>query len=447
MRIAFVNQPRDFIVASPAQRGSVTLVSWELARRLAVEHEVVVYAPCAPGQAFEERAEGRVTIRRTTRALRLVHRALDLGTGLLHLHPPYFTSRTYFAEYASAIARLLRADQPHVIHVQCASQFIPTLRRAMPDARIVLHVHDQLLTYVAGNRIEQRLAQADAIVTCSSYVTRRWRERFPALAEKIWTIGNGVDLDVFQPAPARPVPDREILYIGRISPEKGVHVLGEAFEQVVERVPDAMLSIIGPPGLFPFSHLWLLSHDENVASLKHFYGEGLLDTVRRQVLQGRRGYLDEILQSFSPRALARVNVAGLQEYTRVPEFYRRARVVAIPSVIPEPFSLPSVEALASGVPVVATCPGGMTANVQDGVTGRLVDRADVDGLAQALCEILTDDGTAAAMGRAARAAAVERFGWQDSVARLEDVYARITASRRAPATSTPRLAVVRSDRA
>jgi glycosyltransferase involved in cell wall biosynthesis len=226
-----------------------------------------------------------------------------------------------------------------------------------------------------------------------------------------------------------------------------VHVLAAAFEQVVERVPDAMLSIIGPPGLLPFSQLWLLSHDDHVASLQRFYGQGLLETLRRQVLHGRRSYIDEILRNFSPQALARVNVAGLQEYTRVPEFYRRARVVAIPSVIPEPFSLPSVEALASGVPVVVTRCGGMTANVEDGVTGRLVERGDVNGLAHALCEILTNDDMAAAMGRAARIAAVERFGWQDSVARLEDVYARLTTSRRATTTSPPRLAVVRSDRA
>src|SRR5262249_32975897 len=159
---------------------------------------------------------------------------------------------------------------------------------------------------------------------------------FPALAERIWTIGNGVDLDVFRP-PAEPPRGREILYIGRVSPEKGVHVLGEAFEQVVERVPDATLSIIGPPGLIPFSHLWLMSHDEHVTSLRHFYGHGLVDKFRRQILHGRRSYLDEILESFSPRALARVNVAGLQEYTRVPEFYRRARVLAVPSVMPEPF--------------------------------------------------------------------------------------------------------------
>src|SRR5262249_46541747 len=155
----------------------------------------------------------------------------------------------------------------------------------------------------------------------------------------------------------------------------------------------------------------------------------------------------EILESFSPRALARVNVAGLQEYTRVPEFYRRARVLAVPSVMPEPFSLPSVEALASGVPVVATRPGGMTADVQDGVTGRLVDRNDANGLARALCDILTDDEMAAAMSHAAREAAVQRFGWQQAVARLDEVYARLTTSRRAITAATPRLAVVRSDRA
>ena len=78
MRIAFVNQPRDYMLASGAQRGSVSIVTWELARRLAAQHEVVVYAPCAPGQAFEERATNNLLFRRTPRALRNLHRSLDL---------------------------------------------------------------------------------------------------------------------------------------------------------------------------------------------------------------------------------------------------------------------------------------------------------------------------------------------------------------------------------
>src|ERR1700743_965406 len=55
MKIAIVNQPQDPIVAGEEQRGSVAIVNWELAKRLAQRHEVTVYAPRAPGQARSER--------------------------------------------------------------------------------------------------------------------------------------------------------------------------------------------------------------------------------------------------------------------------------------------------------------------------------------------------------------------------------------------------------
>jgi spore coat protein SA len=430
MRIAFVNQPRDYMVASAAQRGSLSIVTWELARRLADQHEVTVYAPCAPGQTFEEQA-GRLTIRRTPRALRRLHRALDLVAGMIGARPPYFARGAYFAEYFAAIARRLRRDPPHVVHVQTASQFIPKLRRIVPQARLVLHVHDVHLASVHRPLVESHLAHADAIVTCSDYVTQHLRAHFAAYAGRIATIGNGVDLDVFHPAPPnmRPLrsPAYEILYLGRVSPEKGVHVLAAAFERVLDAFPEARLSIIGPAGLLPYSRVRLLHDDEHAASLEEFYGHSFGDKLRRQVLHASRSYIDDVVSRMSKRAAAQVNVAGLQEYTDVPKFYRRASVLVAPSVLAEPFGLPLVEALASGVPVIATRAGGMQGIVDDGVTGRLVARNDVAGLARAICDILANPTLAARMGHAARAAAVERFGWQRAAARLEDVYLRLTA--------------------
>jgi len=431
MRIAFVNQPRDYMVASAAQRGSISIVTWELARRLADQHEVTVYAPCAPGQTFEERA-GRLTIRRTPRALRSLHRLLDLATGMIGDRPPYFARGAYFAEYFAAIARRLQSDRPHVVHVQTASQFVPKLRRALPQARIVLHLHDAHLIAIERTLIEARFAQADAIVTCSDYVTQRLRAHLPAYAGRITTIGNGVDLDAFHPAPPGTPrsPANEILYLGRVSPEKGVHVLAAAFERVLDTISDARLSIIGPPGLLPHSRVQLLHDDAYAASLEEFYGLTFFDRLKRQVLQGRRSYINDVLARMSKSAAARVNVAGLQEYTAVPELYRRASVLVAPSVCAEPFGLPLVEAMASGVPVIASRGGGMQGIVEDGVTGRLIERNDVASLARAICEILLDHTLAARMGRAAREAAVERFGWQRSAARLEDVYTRVTAAEK-----------------
>jgi glycosyltransferase involved in cell wall biosynthesis len=190
----------------------------------------------------------------------------------------------------------------------------------------------------------------------------------------------------------------------------------------------------------------MLSDDAHAASLEEFYGRTLLEKISRQILNGRRSYIDEVLSRMSPRAAARVNTAGMQEYTRVAEFYRRANVLVAPSVLAEPFGLPLVEGMASGIPVIATRGGGMSRIIEHGVTGLLIERNDVAALARAICEILSNPELAARMGRAARAAAVERFGWERSAQRLDEVYVRISALNRPAAAPIEPLAMMRSDR-
>ena len=240
---------------SGVQRGSVAIVTWELARQLAARgHEVVIYAPLSAGEAREERSAEGILIRRMRHAYRLVHRAVDLGTAILGLHPPYFARRVYFREYVLEVAEWLRRDPPDVVHIQVASQFATVLRRAAPRAALVLHSHDELLTRVAREMMEPRFAALDAVVTCSDYVTQRWRAHFPQHAQRISTAGNGVDLERFHPGeatePAERPRAREILYVGRVSPEKGVHILASAFERVARSVPDARLTIVGPQACF-----------------------------------------------------------------------------------------------------------------------------------------------------------------------------------------------------
>lgn len=431
MRIAFVSQPRDPIAASGSQWGSVAIVTWELARRLARTHEVTVYAPRAPSQPDEERGPDGVLVRRTPRVRRLIHKALDLGTTLVNLQPPYFALPMFFREYGEAVAEMLARDGPDVVHVQSWSHFIPIFRRALPDARVVLHTHDALLTRLDRVKVEHRLAVTDAVVTCSDFITREWRSRFPGCAERIHTIGNGVDLEHFTPArlnDASVAPPR-ILYIGRISPDKGVHILVRAFDALLERRPDAELIVAGPLGLLPYNQVALCETDPQVAAMRCFYGAGVLGRLRKQVLGARDSYLDSMRASVRASTWERIRFLGSLEHRDLPEHYRGARLLAAPSVWQEPFGLPIAEGMASGLPVVATYAGGIPELVEDGVTGRLVERGDALALSRALQELLDDPARATRMGRAARARAERLFGWEGVVQRLDAVYQQLTPWR------------------
>ena len=117
----------------------------------------------------------------------------------------------------------------------------------------------------------------------------------------------------------------------------------------------------------------------------------------------------------------RVHVLGLAPHERVPAHLRHADVFVLPSQYEELGSV-LVEAMASGLPVVANRVGGIPALVRDGVTGRLVERGDVAGLAAALTDALTDRRTTRRTSEAARAHVDTAYSWPVLAERVHDVY-------------------------
>jgi glycosyltransferase involved in cell wall biosynthesis len=425
MKIAIVNQPQDPIEAGEEQRGSVAIVNWELAKRLSKRHEVTVYAPRAPGQARAERWKN-IEIRRVPFVAKLFHKAMQLLAGRLGTHPPYINSPLYYREYFVQVARELRAHPVDVLHFPQQLQFAADFKRAMPAAKIVLHMHQDELAQLDYELLRSQLANIDSVVTVSDFVTERARARFPEHAAAIHTIGNGVDVGRFLPDLQRPGSGRptRLLFVGRISPDKGVHLLLEAFDRIARERPDVELTLVGKVGMLPFDLVSLLLNDDADAldSLRPFYGRSTLAWLTKEVLGQKRSYRQHLDARLSPQASARVNFVGSVSLEELIRLYSQADLLVLPSIWRESYGLPVAESMASGVPVLASDCGGVPELVDEGVTGLLVPRLDVDALTNAMRELLSDCGRLRAMGQASRLRAERLLTWDRSAERLERVY-------------------------
>jgi glycosyltransferase involved in cell wall biosynthesis len=97
---------------------------------------------------------------------------------------------------------------------------------------------------------------------------------------------------------------------------------------------------------------------------------------------------------------------------RVVELYATCELAVVPSLY-EGFSLPAIEAMASGTPLLATTGGALPEVVgTDGTTGRLVPPDDPGALAAAILELLGDDELRATMAEAGRQRVLDRFTWR-----------------------------------
>jgi glycosyltransferase involved in cell wall biosynthesis len=124
----------------------------------------------------------------------------------------------------------------------------------------------------------------------------------------------------------------------------------------------------------------------------------------------------------------RVRLAGAVPAHEMPAWYRSADMLAATPWY-EPFGLTALEAMACGVPVVASAVGGLADTIVDGVTGDLVPPRDPAILARTLRRLLADDGRRISYGAAAVDRAAHTYAWSRIAARLADVYADVAARR------------------
>ena len=238
------------------------------------------------------------------------------------------------------------------------------------------------------------------------------RQRFPHYAGQCQTVYNGVDSELFTPpsgprSSSRSTDRFVVLFVGRVSPEKGVHDLIAAMRIVLDNHPEAELHIVGEVGSIPRNFIVDVSDDELIQGLARFYGD----------------YIEALREAISPEHSSRVVFHGHASSVEVVEHYQRADVLVNPSYS-ESFGLTLVEAMACEVPVVGTAVGGMKETIVDGITGYLVQAGRVDQLAERLNALADDRDLCELLGRCqGRQRVLERFSWDRVAADVKRVRA------------------------
>lgn len=397
MKIAFISQPWNH--CPPIKTGSISVWIHEVARRLAKTCNVIVYANSSRYQKKEDYEEGVYYRRLSVSFDNLLIRYLKRFPIFYNSTRPLFASQSYYLKYIVKIANDLRKQKCDIVHVHNFSQFIPILRAFNPEVKIVLHMHCDWLVQLDRRMIERRLSQTDLVISCSEYVTKKIRECFPHFASHCQTVYNGVDVNRFIPGyesgKARTNGTKRLLFVGRISPEKGLHVLLEAFHTIVKYYPQTQVEIVGPYDKAPREFIIDLHDDNKITDLKLFYKEN---------------YLSQLKAMLHPDLASHVTFTGHIQQEQLNGNYCRADVLVNPS-LSESFGMSLIEAMATGVPVVATRVGGMSEIVEEDKTGMLVEPGNAHALGEAVLHLLSDEEKRKAMGDAGRKRVIELFSW------------------------------------
>lgn len=311
---------------------------------------------------------------------------------------PLLTNFPYTLALASKMAEVAQLKQLQLLHVHYAIPFAAAAllaRQAVPelDLKVVTTLHGTDVTLVGNNPsfrpvTAMAINQSHAVTAVSSFLRDEVYEQF-AIQREIDVIPNFVDPDRHagrRPPciPACSCPDEfTLMHISNFRPVKRVGDVVRVFARVCETLQARLVMV----------------------------GDGPDAGLARQLARDL-GVIDRVL------------FTGVVD--GVTDLLREANLLLLPSEA-ESFGLVALEAMASGVPVVASDVGGLPEVVQHGVTGFLAPLGDVDQMAAYAVQILSDCATCRAFSRAGRQRARDHFDYRDIVPQYEAVYERVLA--------------------
>ena len=322
---------------------------------------------------------------------RIYFHEVDVGRYPLFEYPPYDLA------LAVRMHEVVKSHGLDLLHVHYAiphatSAWIARemLREAGSDVKVITTLHGTDITIVGQDRsfhpiTKFSIEKSDRITAVSQYLRQQTFKAFGCAGCQVEVIYNFIDPDVYNRSKYPPLLSeqlnggrRVLMHVSNFRPVKRVRDIVRIYARVQEAVPSVLVMVgDGPDRVEAEAEAQMLGVERTV----HFLGK--IDVVA-PLLAG-------------------------------------ADLFLLPSQS-ESFGLSALEALASGTPVVGSKAGGLVEVVKEGVTGALREVGDVDAMASASVEILSDRDRWQTMSRDAAADARLRFSRDDIVRQYEALY-------------------------
>ena len=220
---------------------------------------------------------------------------------------------------------------------------------------VSLFFHNDPLTMKGSKSIRERhniLEKCAAVFCVSEYIKQQFIKGISTEKQKVHVLHNGVNRKITR----FPKKKKDILFVGRLVPEKGIDLYVEVVKSIAPNYPDWNFGVIGS----------LKLGDQNRTN---FFGKKVVEKFKNIGSQA--------------------TYYGFKDYSFVEEKMKTASIIVIPSLWEEPFGLVAAEAMSNGICIIASKVGGIPEIIRD--NGVLIENINFQKLEKSLIELINND--------------------------------------------------------
>ncbi|MEM0240946.1 MAG: glycosyltransferase family 4 protein [Candidatus Nezhaarchaeales archaeon] len=330
----------------------------------------------------------------------------EILTSILGRSKHLILKEVVFGIYASKVLRefdIIHANTAWVgytlIHMsrKLRARFVYTCHNPLwPEENV--HLGERLVRLIESYAMKK----ANAVIALNETMRRALVEKASVNQDKIFVVPNGVDVEFFKPglrcdevnAKYGLEGKRVVLFVGRVTREKGIHILLEAVRTLRDKhgLRDIKVVVVGP--------------------LSGSFGDDTLTDYAR------------VLHEYVIKNNIDAVFTGSLDIEELRYLYSCSHVLVLPSYF-EAFPMVLIEAMASGLPVIGSKAGGIVDIVENGVNSYLFEKGSANDLAEKLYLVLSDESLRRKLSINSRAIAESKYSWNTIASKLLKIYSSL----------------------